>query len=213
MCGPQLMCGVLLDAADQIARHGLRQPARSGPACARASAVCARKTAAWPAELPPPTTITSSPRAQLRLDVGRAVVDAGALELREVRQGQAAGTRRRVAMMTVRAGTGGPSSISSGIGLAVAGEPPGALRDQQSGRRTSAPAYRPAPRAPAPRCRWESRGSSRSSSSSPPGRPARSPPAPGRRALPTRRRRRPPAPRARRRRRPGRGPASDRSAR
>ena len=40
----------------------------------------ARKTAAWPAELPPPTTTTSDPRHMLRLDGGRGVVDAAPLE-------------------------------------------------------------------------------------------------------------------------------------
>ena len=58
-------------------------------------AVCARNTAACPAELPPPTTIDLLAAAQLRLDERRAVVDAGAFELRQVRRAAACGTRRR----------------------------------------------------------------------------------------------------------------------
>ena len=40
----------------------------------------ARNTAAWPAELPPPTTTDVGSRAQLRLVGRRGVVDAAALE-------------------------------------------------------------------------------------------------------------------------------------
>ena len=83
--------------------------------------------------------------AQLRLDEGRAVVDAGAFELRQVRRAASLRYSAPVAMMTVRAGTRGPSSISIAYGLPVAGEPARALRDHELRRRTSAPACRRAP--------------------------------------------------------------------
>ena len=51
--------------------------------------------------------------AQLRLDERRAVVDAGALELRQVRRAASRRYSAPVAMITVRAGTRGPSSIST----------------------------------------------------------------------------------------------------
>ena len=167
---------VVLDAPDQIARHG-RPRARS----ARTSmwtrrAVCARNTAACPAELPPPTTTTSSPRAELRFHERGAVVDARALELR---RGSSSGSLRYsapVAMMTVRAGTRAPSSICDGVRLALAGQLRRALARRASARRTSAPACRRAPASSCPEMPGrETRGSSRSASWSRPGRRARSP--------------------------------------
>ena len=79
-------------------------------------AVCARNTAAWPAELPPPTTIDFFTAAQLRLHECRAVVHARAFELRQVLEG---GFRYAapVAMMTVRADTCASSSISMAYGF------------------------------------------------------------------------------------------------
>ena len=92
---PQRDRGVVLDAANEVARHRVGQPVRREPACARAWRVCARNTAAWPAELPPPTTMTSSPtHSCASIGVAR-VVDARAFELREVRRAPACGTRRR----------------------------------------------------------------------------------------------------------------------
>ena len=55
----------------------------------------ARKTTACPAELPPPTSATSSPCAELRLDGRGPIGDAGALEGRKVRDRRPAVARAR----------------------------------------------------------------------------------------------------------------------
>ena len=67
---------VLLDAPDEVARHAL------GEARAERTSMCtwrqlpARNTAAWPAELPPPTIDDFLAVAELRLEVRGGVVDA-----------------------------------------------------------------------------------------------------------------------------------------
>ena len=98
---------VLFDAADQVARHRLGQRRPRGPACARASRLreehrgLSRRVAAADDD-------DFLAAAQLRLHERRAVVDAGAFELRA---GSSSGSFRYsapVAMITVRAGTRRP---------------------------------------------------------------------------------------------------------
>ena len=67
--------------------------------------------------------------AELRFHRRRAVVDAGALEPRRDSSAPASDTRRPVAMMTARAATRRPSSISTRVWLPVARQLGRALRD------------------------------------------------------------------------------------
>ena len=165
----------------------------------------ARNTAACPAELPPPTTMTSFARAELRLH--RAWRRSRRPRLRTARGSRSGGFRYSapVAMITARAGTRRPSSISNAYGRRSQ-ESCCARLSRSSDLRAELLRLRvgAAGELLRRRCRSETRGSSRSSSSSPPGRRARWTRAPGRRALPRRRRPPPPAPPGRRRRSRGR---------
>ena len=71
--------------------------ARPGPRTSMCTlaALCDRNTAACPAELPPPDDGDLLAAAQLRLEVGRAVDDARALEARAAREAPACGSARR----------------------------------------------------------------------------------------------------------------------
>ena len=170
-------------------------------------AVRDRNTAAWPAELPPPTTTTSSPRAELGLHRGGGVVDALALEAARSRARRACGSGRRW-----RRRPRGPRPLRRRRG--GAGRVPCAVeagdraRDREPGAELLRLDLRAAGQRLAGDAGRESRGSSRSSSWS---RPARRAPCPRARWCPgprTRRRPRRRARPARRRPPPGRRPAS-----
>ena len=76
---------VVFNAANQIARHGVRQTRHREPSMWTRRAVEARNTAACPAALPAADNRDIRAYAQLRFGWRRAVVDAGAFEYGQVR--------------------------------------------------------------------------------------------------------------------------------
>ena len=198
VCVRRTIAGILLDAANQIARHRVGQ---ARPAHQHVDAPRRRREedGRLPGGIAAADDDDLLADAQLRLHRRRAVVDAGALEGREVLErrlpvlGAGRDDHRARRHATVRRRS---PPRSAGRRRPVASRP---WRPSRA-RRTSAPARRRGRSAPARRCRSETRDSSRSASWSRPGRRARSIRARGRRALRTRRR--PPrrAPPGRRRR-------------
>ena len=175
--------------------------------------VSERNIAACPAALPPPTTSVRFAGAELRLGLGGGVVDAAALELLESRHVRApilstGGDDQRAAGGQVRRSRARPRAARA----RCAAPPP--APGWSGGRRTWRPASLPAQSARCLRPPPGSPCSSRSCSTSRPGRRRRRPPPPGRRGPPMRRREKPKCrPARRRRRRRRRAPAAPSASR
>ena len=114
-----------------------RRGRRRGPAGATCDACAARNTAAWPAELPPPTTTTGSPAQSCASISGRGVVDAVALELLEPRHVELAVARAGGDDHGARARPAVPSSSLTHVVAVVALE----RRPPRPGRRCRAPNF------------------------------------------------------------------------
>ncbi len=164
------MRGIGGDPVDQVAGHAVGQVGRRMTIDTR-QPDWLRKMAAWPAELPPPTTTTSQPAHDLRLEIGGGIEDAVALEHLEVRdvespvpgpggdddrpagdlalvgQGDARGTRPRRGARRPRTGwPATPPGVAPGW---PCGRPGHHRRSRWGSRRSSrsASSNRPAPRA------------------------------------------------------------------
>ena len=146
---------------------------RRESACARARDVRARNVAAWPGRVAAADDDDLVGVAALRLDVRRGVVDADALEAREVRHVELAVLRAgRDDRPRARAPTRRPRASMRSVALSQCDAHRVRARPRCCAPNFSACASaRPA--SACPRCRSGSRGSSRSSSSTPPARRAR----------------------------------------
>ena len=156
VCGMQLdvgawpRCGRSGSATCVAARPGPRTSMWTLAAC------CDRNTAAWPAELPPPTSATSCCAHMLGLERRGPVPDAAAFEFGQPRHlgpavARAAGDHHGAARSRRPSASGTETSprVSARAAVERLRPAPGSA----SRRRTSAPARRRARPAPGPRCR------------------------------------------------------------
>ena len=127
------------------------------------AACCARNTAAWPAELPPPTSTTSSaahasPRAR-RPSTRRRGPRTRRAAARRAGDSARRWRSRPSARRSLRPSPRSTTQLAVGPGACSRAPPP--APGSASRRRTSAPARTRGRPAPGRRCRSESRGSSR----------------------------------------------------
>ena len=178
----QLDRRMILDAADEIARHRRRQSARSHQHV-HAPRALGEEHGGLPRGVAAADHDHLFARAELRLHERGRVVDADTFEARERLE-------RRLAIL--RTGRDDDCACANAVALLAqvdrvrplaAVEPGRRARDQQLRTELVAPGSARGRRAPGRRCRSGIPGSSRSASSSPPARPARAPRSRGHRGL------------------------------